>query len=79
MGYSRCSGLVNTFCHGIENDLLRLILFIIVLLVGWKFFMNKEGGGSTDLGFHTVSDGLANKDFCSGDGVYCVFEEYTWL
>jgi len=54
-------------------------LFWIVLLVGWKFFMNKEGGGSRDLGFHSASDGLANKDLCSGDGVYCIFEEYTWL
>jgi len=55
-------------------------LFWIVLLVGWKFFMNKQGGGSTDLGFRSASqnqDGLTSKDFCLGEGVYCIFEEYT--
>jgi len=48
-------------------------LFWIVLLVAWKFFTNKQSGVSTDL----HSDLLTSKDFCSGEGIYCIYEEYA--
>jgi len=49
-------------------------LFWIVLLVAWKFFMNKQSSVSTDL---AVRDALTSKDFCSGEGIYCIYEEYA--
>jgi len=49
-------------------------LFWIVLLVAWKFFMNKQSSVSTDL---AVRDALTGKDFCSGEGIYCIYEEYA--
>jgi hypothetical protein len=49
-----------------------------VLLVAWKFFTNKQNV-STDLAIHgaDASDVLKSKDFCSGEGVYCIYEEYA--
>lgn len=54
-------------------------LFWIVFLVAWKFFTNKSGM-STDLAIHSASqsrDLLTSKDFCSGEGIYCIYEEYA--
>ncbi|KAF8165332.1 hypothetical protein B0H34DRAFT_688806 [Crassisporium funariophilum] len=51
-----------------------------VMLVGWKTFAKKHGGGSTELGFPKVSQDRSGQDPCLGDDVYCVFEEYyTYL
>jgi len=55
-------------------------LFWIVLLVAWKFFPNKHNNASTDLAIHSASqnrDVLTGNDFCSGEGVYCIYEEYA--
>jgi len=55
-------------------------LFWIVLLVAWKFFTNKQSSVSTGLGIHSASqnrDLLTSKDFCSGEGIYCIYEEYA--
>ena len=48
---------------------------MIVLLVAWKFFTNKQSSLSTDLANN--SDLLTSKDFCSGEGIYCIYEEYA--
>ena len=64
---------------GLENDFERLILSK-VLLVAWKFFTNKQSSVSTGLGIHSASqnrDLLTSKDFCSGEGIYCIYEEYA--
>jgi len=50
-------------------------LFWTVLLVAWKFLRNKQNV-STDLAIHGA-DVLKSKDFCSGEGVYCIYEEYA--
>jgi len=47
-------------------------LFWIVLLVAWKF---KQSSVSTDLAIH--NDLLTSKEFCSGEGIYCIYEEYA--
>jgi len=54
-------------------------LFWIVFLVAWKFFTNKSSV-STGLSNHSASqnrDLLTSKDFCSGEGIYCIYEEYA--
>jgi len=54
-------------------------LFWIVLLVAWKFFTTNQSGLSTDLAVRSASQrGVSTtKDFCSGEGVYCIYEEYA--
>ncbi|KAF8812421.1 hypothetical protein BYT27DRAFT_7182856 [Phlegmacium glaucopus] len=58
-------------------------LFWIVLLVAWKFFVNKPGGASTDLSIPSASGNkdvwTSSKDHCSREGVYCIVEEYYTL
>jgi len=57
-------------------------LFWIVLLMAWKFFTNKQGGMSTDVGVPSASgnqDVWANKDLCSREDVRCIYEEYAWF
>ena len=53
---------------------------MIVLLVAWKFFTNKQNNESTNLAIHGASqnrDVFTSKDFCSGEGIYCIYEEYA--
>jgi len=54
-------------------------LLWIVLLVAWKFFTTKQSGVSTDLAIRSAAQrGVStSKDFCSGEGVYCIYEEYA--
>lgn len=54
-------------------------LLWIVLVVAWKFFTTKQSGVSTDLGIRSATQrGVStSKDFCSGEGVYCIYEEYA--
>jgi len=55
-------------------------LFWIVLLVAWKFFTNKHSSASTDLAIRSASQNqnvLTGNDFCSSEGVYCIYEEYA--
>jgi hypothetical protein len=65
----------------LANDLVKLIL-IIVLLVAWKSLTNNKqsGGVSTNLAIHSASQNRGvstSKDFCAGEGVYCIYEEYA--
>jgi len=55
-------------------------LFWIVLLVAWKFFTNKQSASvSTDLAIRSAAQSrdVTRKDLCSGEGVYCIYEEYA--
>jgi len=60
-------------------------LFWVVFLIGYKSVTGKQleggtGGSGTDLGFPKVSqDSPSWQDPCLGDGVYCVYEEYTFF
>ena len=56
----------------------RRVNFIIVLLVAWRFFTNKQSNMSTvtDPAIRSAG-GLKGKDFCSGEGIYCIYEEYA--
>ena len=51
-----------------------------MLLVAWKFFTNKHNSVSKDLAIGSASqnrDVWTSKDVCSGEGVYCIYEEYA--
>ena len=78
MEYLRCSGLVSAL--DLEVLLISILVLLLVLLVAWKFFTNKQSGMSTDLAIRSASQSRgvsASKDFCSGEGIYCIYEEYA--
>lgn len=47
------------------------VMTYLVLLVAWRFFVNKQGTSMS------TSGKLTSRDPCLGEGVYCIFEEYT--
>jgi len=56
-------------------------LLWVVFLLGYKSYITKQGGGSisTELGVPQVSQELpAWQDPCLGEGVYCIYEEYSY-
>jgi len=57
-------------------------LLWVVFLVGYKSYTTKQGGGniSTSSGVPQVSqERPAWQDPCLGEGVYCIYEEYSYF
>jgi len=57
-------------------------LLWVVFLVGYKSYTTKQGGGniSTSSGVPQVSQERPSwQDPCLGEGVYCIYEEYSYF
>jgi len=55
-------------------------LFWVVFIVGYRSFMSKQGGGGGVPGVGIPKTSSQDwQDPCTRDGVYCVYEEYTYF
>jgi len=80
-GLLPCCGSVSPFARLATHCNLSLSRIFPVFLLGYKSYITKQGGGSisTELGVPQVSQELpAWQDPCLGEGVYCIYEEYSY-